>query len=153
MLLCNYELPPALVPGLALPTPASTATVSLASPTSASTATSSIVVVILVVVVSWSTSCPRLLLSLLLRRGGGLGGLPLLPWLLWPNGLKRLIFPASTTVSASVLLCLLHLLGDEDRVALAVPPSAHIDVDVVNLVVALDDGCSSRTLPFEAHHL
>ena len=50
------------------------------------------------------------------------------------------------------LLRLLHL-DDEDRVTLAVLPSFQVDVDVVNLVVALDDGCSGRTLSFEAHNL
>ena len=51
-----------------------------------------------------------------------------------------------------VLLCPLHL-DNEDRVALAVPPSSRVDIDVVDLVAALDDGCSARKLPFDAHNL
>ncbi len=51
-----------------------------------------------------------------------------------------------------MLLCLLHL-DNDDGVALVVPPSFRVNVDVVNLVVALDDVCSARTLPFEVHHL
>ncbi len=49
---------------------------------------------------SLSTSC---LLPPLLCHGGGLGGLPLLPWLLWLKAPRRLIFPVST--SASVTAC------------------------------------------------
>ena len=62
----------------------------------------------------------------------------------------------------SVNLCLrrrmllrpLHL-EDEDRVALAVLPFTRVDDDVVDWVVAvaLDDDCSARTLPLDAHNL
>jgi hypothetical protein len=60
----------------------------------------------------------------------------------------------------SVDLCLrcrtllrpLHL-DDEDRVTLAVLPSFRDDDDVVNWVVALEDGCSACTLPLDAHNL
>ena len=50
------------------------------------------------------------------------------------------------------LLRPLHL-ADEDRVALAVPPSPQGDVDVVDLILALRDGCSACTLPFDEHNL
>ena len=50
------------------------------------------------------------------------------------------------------LLCLLHL-DDDDQVTLAVLPSFRVDVDIVDLIVALDDGYCARTLPFEAHNL
>ena len=51
-----------------------------------------------------------------------------------------------------VLLRPLHL-DDEDRVALAVLPSFRVDDDVLDWVVALEDGCSARALPLDAHNL
>ena len=50
------------------------------------------------------------------------------------------------------LLRPLHL-DDEDRVALAVLPSFRVDDDVLDWVVALEDGCSARALPLDAHNL
>ena len=52
-----------------------------------------------------------------------------------------------------VLLRPLHL-DDEDQVALAVPPSAQVEVDVVDWVlVTLEDGCCARALPLDVQNL
>ena len=78
--------------------------------------------------------------------------MPLLPWLLWLNVSKRLICPASTSASVAARSFALYL-DNENRVALAVPPSAQVNIDIVDRVVTLEDGCSTRTLPLDWHNL
>ena len=156
MLLCNYELPQALVPPLALPTPASTATVSptslpftSAAPLSSASLSSSIIHVILVVLVNLVHPVPAV--AAVTRRWAG--RVAAAPVAALAECAKEADMPSvDHCLRLCALLLLLHL-DDEDGVALAVPLSALVDVYVVNLVVALDDGCDTRTHLFEAHHL
>jgi hypothetical protein len=74
---------------------------------------------------------------LFLRCGGGLGGLPLLLWLLRLKTQKRLLCPASNSASVAVHFFLLHL-DHADRVALVVPSSFLINDDIVIFIVSLD---------------
>ncbi len=87
---------------------------------------------------------------LVLRRHNGAIGTPMADL---AECAKEVALPSvNLCLRLRALLRLLHL-DNEDRVTLAVLPSFQVDVDVVNLVVVLDDGCSGRTLSFEAHNL
>ncbi len=150
MLLCNYELPPALVPPLVLPTPAATI-----SHTSASAATSSIIVIVLVLIalVVVVHLMPVVAAVTPLASRSWAERVAAAPVAALAECTKKADLPSvDHCLHLRGLLCLLHL-DNEDRVALAVPPSTRIDVYVVNLVIVLDDDCSARTLPFEMHHL
>jgi hypothetical protein len=126
MLLSNYELPPALVPPLALPTPA------------ASAATSSIVVVILVIVVHLMPAVAAVTPFASWRWAGRVAAAPVAAL---AECAKEADLPSiNHCLHLHALLCLLHL-DNEDGVALAVPPSTRVNVYVVDLVVTLDDGC------------
>jgi hypothetical protein len=133
MLLCNYELPLALVPPLALPTPATTI-----SPTS-------IIVIVLVVVIYFMPAVAAITPLASRRWAGRVSTAPVAALAEYAKEAD----PPSVDhcLCLRALLCLLHL-DNEDGVALAVPPSAHVDYYVVNCVVTLDDACSARTLSF-----
>jgi hypothetical protein len=146
--LCNYEIPPLLMPPLSLAT--STATVSSALPTSASAATSSLVVVVPIVVVHLVPTVAAVTPLALQRWAGRVATAPVAALAECAKGAD--LSSIDHYLRLCVLLLLLHF-ENEDGVALAVPPSARIDIYVVDLVVVLDDGCSAHTLPFEALHL
>ena len=158
MLLCNYVFLQPLVPPLLFPS--SIATV---SPPSV------VVLLVIVVLVREFASAPAAVVVVVLVHPvpccwwRTLESRTLASWRWAGGGATRVAALAECAKEAdltSVNLCLccrtllrpLHL-DDEDRVPLAVPPFFRVDLGVVDLVVALEVGCSARTLPLDAHNL
>ena len=158
MLLCNYVFLQPLVPPLLFPS--SIATV---SPPSV------VVLLVIVVLVREFAPAPAPVIVVVLVHPvpccwwRTLESRTLASWRWAGGGATRVAALAECAKEAdltSVNLCLccrtllrpLHL-DDEDRVPLAVPPFFRVDLGVVDLVVALEVGCSARTLPLDAHNL
>ena len=150
---------PLAPPPLAFPTPASVTTASPALPTFASIVCVLVVLVrdllVVVVVVVHLVPTVAAVASRTLTSRMWAGRVAITPMAALAECAKEAVLPSvDLCLRLRALLRILHL-DDEDRVTLtlAVLPSFRVDVDAVNLIVALDDGCSGRTLPFEAHNL